>query len=81
METWRHHQSLVMKKRVKCAFKGCPNIRTSKAKKRKQLYGTHHKCEECSTKSACNVYLCTDIKSGKKVNFHMRYPTMHHSNK
>ena len=55
METWRHHQSVVTKKRGKCAFKGCLNIYTIEARKCKRTYNTHHKCEECSTNSACNV--------------------------
>ena len=79
-DTWRLHQSVIVKKRGKCTYEGCPNLRNSTTK-RKRGYDTFHKCEQCSAKKNKMFYLCNDIREGVEVHCHIKYHIAHHSKK
>ena len=76
-DSWRMHQSVPCMKRGKCAFKGCPNLRTSKSGKRKRSYDTNMKCEECSAEKGTDVYYCNGKKGKELVMCHLRYHMKH----
>ena len=58
---WRFHQSLASEKRGRCAWTGCPGLKTT-SNKRKRPYATSMRCEECSALQGKSVYLCNDAK-------------------
>ena len=81
-DTWRRHQSMKGMSRGKCNFRGCPNLRRTKAK-RKRPYDTNSRCEECTAaKDGKPVYLCNEAKkTGGLVNCHFRHHRHFHSKK
>jgi hypothetical protein len=74
--SWQTHQSVPCAKRGKCAYKGCPNLRTSKSK-RKRSYDTFMKCEEYSAEKGTDVYYCNGKKGKELVMCHLRYHMKH----
>ena len=74
--SWRTHQSVPCMVRGKCAYRGCPSLKTG-GRKRNRSYDTHMKCEECSAKNGSDVYYCNNKKGTMIVNCHMNHHMKH----
>ena len=78
--TWRRHQSKAHTIYGKCAWRGCPGKKCSKAK-RPRRYDTFMRCEECSAIAKKDVFLCNDHKKGTAVHCHEAFHTKYHNKK
>jgi hypothetical protein len=75
---WCTHQSVAFKKKGRCGFENCPNMKKAlNGRKRKRGFDGFMRCVECSVLKGKNVYFCNTTKRGTPVVCHWRYHTKH----